>query len=250
VPNHKRIKNILLSQPKPIATDSIYLNIVREYGVNIDFRPFIEIKAIDKEEFRKFRIKILESTVIYFCSRVAIDYFFAMCKESNINLSPQITYIFQSEQLALYITKYATIRKRKMLIYERDNKKLATTFNAPENKYIVINANTKNSPILSDIKSKHVTEIPLYNTVPTNLQDLDIDKYDIITFFSPIDVDAFISNFPEFKASDKILATFGVNTTENMKNQGLTPSLIGPIPEAPSMGSLLEMYIKLHNTQG
>jgi uroporphyrinogen-III synthase len=244
----KEIKSILLSQPKPIVTDSLYFNISKEYGIAVDFRPFIEVKAINIDEFRKFRIKILESTVVYFTTRAAIDHFFIMCKECNVTLSPDITYIFQSEQLSLYITKYASIRKRKMLVYDKDAKKLATIFNSQQHRYIIISSNNRNNHILPEIKSNHRTEITVYNTVPTNLQDLDIQKYDVITFFSPIDVDAFIHNFPSFKSENKILATFGTNTTEHMKNYGLTPTLSGPLPGASSMGSMLERYIKSHGS--
>ena len=40
----------------------------------------------------------------------------------------------------------------------------------------------------------------MYDTVPTDLSDLDIESYDIIAFFSPSGVSSLIEQFPELQS--------------------------------------------------
>ena len=40
------VKKILISQPKPTSDKSPYFDIEREYGVNLVFRPFVQVEGI------------------------------------------------------------------------------------------------------------------------------------------------------------------------------------------------------------
>ena len=49
----KKIKTILISQPKPITEKSPYFDLAKNMKVTVDFRPFIHVEAIEVKEFRK-----------------------------------------------------------------------------------------------------------------------------------------------------------------------------------------------------
>ena len=54
-----KIKNILISQPKPEeGIKSPYLDIAAKYDVNVVFRPFIKVKGYTLNEFSKQKIDI------------------------------------------------------------------------------------------------------------------------------------------------------------------------------------------------
>lgn len=243
--NH--INKILLSQPKPITTDSIYFSIAKEYNVEIDFESFIDTQVITPDEFRKFKPKISEATTILFTNKISIDNFFILCKECNIIVSPDIKYIFPSEQISVYINKYIATKKRKVLIYDRDVKKLEKIFESSNlEKYILVTSHQQSNQIINEIKKKELNhiELPIYNLTPASLKHLEINKYDIITFFSPIDVDSFMHNFPSFNAENTLLAAFGINTILQLNKYNLNPEIKAPLPDAPSMGSVLQLYLK------
>ena len=52
------ITNILVSQPEPVCKDSPYARLGVKYELNIDFRPFVEVKPISFAEFRKQKIDV------------------------------------------------------------------------------------------------------------------------------------------------------------------------------------------------
>lgn len=40
------VKKILISQPKPSSEKSPYFDIAKEFGVELDFRPFFKVEGI------------------------------------------------------------------------------------------------------------------------------------------------------------------------------------------------------------
>ena len=53
--NYKRVKTILVSQPKPER--SPYYELEKKYDLQIDWRPFIHVEEVTSKEFRKTRIR-------------------------------------------------------------------------------------------------------------------------------------------------------------------------------------------------
>ena len=51
----KRVKSILVSQPKPER--SPYYELETKYGLQIDWRPFIQVEGVPTKEFRKQRTR-------------------------------------------------------------------------------------------------------------------------------------------------------------------------------------------------
>lgn len=87
----------------------------------------------------------------------------------------------------------------------------------------------------------------MYDTVPTDLSDLDIQSYDIIAFFSPSGVSSLMSNFPDFNQNGTRMAAFGPTTAKAIIEAGLTLDIEAPLPNAPSMTGALDLYLKKAN---
>ena len=66
----KKIKTILISQPKPATEKSPYFDLADKMKLTIDFRPFIHVEAVDVKEFpysedRHFKIYSCYSYISY-----------------------------------------------------------------------------------------------------------------------------------------------------------------------------------------
>jgi hypothetical protein len=60
----KKIKTILISQPKPTTEKSPYFDLAERQKLTIDFRPFIHVEGIGAQEFRQQRIDLAEHTAV------------------------------------------------------------------------------------------------------------------------------------------------------------------------------------------
>ena len=65
--SYKRIKTILVSQPKPER--SPYYELEEKYGLQNDWRPFIHVEGLTSKEFRKQRVRPDEYSAIIFTCR-------------------------------------------------------------------------------------------------------------------------------------------------------------------------------------
>ena len=115
----KKIKTILVSQPKPESEKSPYFDLGKKNKLKIDFRPFIHVEGLTAQEFRKQRIQILDHTAIIFTSRNAVDHFFRLATESRVTVPETMKYFCMSEAIAFYLQKYVVYRKRKVFVGER-----------------------------------------------------------------------------------------------------------------------------------
>ena len=110
----RKVKNILISQPKPSSEKSPYYDIAEKYNLELHFYPFIKVDRLSVKEFRQQRINILDFTAIVFTSRTAVDKFFSICEEMKIVIPEDMKYFCISETVALYLQKYIVYRKRKI----------------------------------------------------------------------------------------------------------------------------------------
>lgn len=74
-----KVSSILISQIRPTDEKSPYFSLAERYNLKIEFRPFIQVDALDYKEFKKQKINVLEHTAIIFTSRNSIDNFFKIC---------------------------------------------------------------------------------------------------------------------------------------------------------------------------
>ncbi|MCD6179737.1 MAG: uroporphyrinogen-III synthase [Bacteroidales bacterium] len=243
-----KFKNVLVSQPKPADVEkSPYYILAKKYRVNIDFHKFIKIEGVKAIDFRKDRIPILDHTAVIFTSRNAVDHFFRLSKEMRAEIPDSMKYFCVSEAIAFYLQKYVQYRKRKIFYGRQSFAQLLE---------IIVKHKTENfllpcsdvsekdlSQILKDNKVKHSKAV-MYQTVSSDLSDIEIDKYDLLVFFSPSGLKSLFANFPDYKQGDTLIAGFGPATCKAVRESGLKLSIEAPTKTAPSMTMAIEQYIE------
>ena len=245
VKKNKKVKTILISQPKPER--SPYYNLENKYDLKIDFRPFIHVEAVEEREFRKTRIRPDEYPAVILTSRNAIEHFFRMCEEMRIKMHQDTKYFCLSEAVAHYLQKFIVYRKRKVFVGKRKIEDLSNYFNKHKNlKFLLPCSNLGSKPVVSFLEDGgfEFQEAMMYRTVSSDLSDLADITYDVLVFFSPLGIQSLYENFPDFKQNETRIAVFGKSTSQAVEDRGLTINIQAPSPETPSMTMALEKYIQ------
>jgi uroporphyrinogen-III synthase len=103
---------------------------------------------------------------------------------------------------------------------------------------------------LLDSKKIKYSKAIMYRTVSNDFTPEEKFDYDMVLFFSPSGIASLLKNFPDFEQNDLRIGCFGQTTAKAVKDAGLRLDLEAPTPEAPSMTSALEQYIKEVNKNG
>jgi len=243
----KKVKSILVSQPKPTSEKSPYFDLAERYNLKIDFRSFIHVKGISVQEFRQSKIDLSKFTALIFTSRTAIDHYFRIAEEMRFTVPDDMKYFCVSESTAFYLQKYIVYRKRKVFYGKGpfDDLVKLTIKHKSENFLIPLSDIHKQSipKKLDEAKIKYTRAI-MYQTVLSDLSDLADIKYDILVFFSPSGIKSLMKNFPDFEQNETLIAAFGPSTAKAVDDAGLRLDIKAPHPKAPSMTMALEQYIK------
>ena len=242
-----KIKTILVSQPAPTDERSPYFELAEKYKLKIDFRPFIEVKGVDGQEFRQERINILDHSAIVFTSRNAVDHFYRMCKELRITVPETMKYFCISESVAYYLQKYIVYRKRKVFIGKQSFSDLMDVIRKHKTeKFLVPCSDIQKGEIPEQLDKAGVkyTNAVFYRTVSSDMSDIKDLKYDMLVFFSPGGIESLKKNFPKFKQGEVCIAAFGPTTAKAVVDNGYRLDLQAPLPEAPSMTGAIELFIK------
>ncbi|MBK7475059.1 MAG: uroporphyrinogen-III synthase [Haliscomenobacter sp.] len=246
---YKRVKTILVSQPKP--EKSPYYELEKKYGLQIDWRPFIHVEGVNAKDFRKYRIRPDEFTAIIFTSKNAIDHFFRVCEEMRVKMSLETKYFCLTEAIANYLQKFIVYRKRKVFYGERNIEDLGASMRKHKNeKYLLpcSNLGAKEVTLFLDENAFNWKDALMYRTVSSDLSDLSDVMYDVLVFFSPQGIESLFDNFPDFKQNETRIAVYGNSTRKAVEDKGLTANIKAPAPEAPSMTRALELYLQKSNT--
>ncbi len=246
----KEVTSLLVSQSRPADENSPYFELARKYNIKVDFRPFIQIDGVPYKEFRKQKVNILDHTAIIFTSRNAIDHFFRICTEARIEVPATMKYFCISEQTANYLQKYIVIRKRKIFTGTKTAVELVELMKKHKKEkflYPCSDVRKNDIPEFMDTEEFSFTEATMYQTVASDLSDLEDVYYDIIAFFSPTGIKSLMDNFPDFKQNNTRIAAFGPTTAKAVEDAGLYLDIQAPLPNAPSMTGALELYIKQVN---
>lgn len=247
----KKVKSILVSQPKPSDDKSPYFTLADRCKLKIDFRSFIHVEPVTLKEFRQQKIDILNHTAVIFTSRNAVDHFFKLCAESKVEIPADMKYFCISEQTANYLQKYIVIRKRKIFTGARTADDLIEILKKHKNeKYIFPCSNIRKNDIPHFLQTNgyKYSEAIIYKTVASDLSDLADVNYDIIAFYSPSGINSLFVNFPDFEQKNTRIAAFGPTTAQAVRDAGLILDIEAPLPNAPSMTGALELYIKKANS--
>lgn len=240
------IKKILISQPQPSGR-SPYQDVAARHGVEITFRSFITIEGLTTREFRDQRINILDHSAIIFTTRKAMEHFFELSKELRLAMPDTMKYFCISEQVALYLQKFITYRKRKVFYPESGNLEglAALIYKHAKEKYFIPAPEEHKTDLqeLLDAKGiEHSTGI-MFRTVPTVLSAEErAEQFDMYIFFTPIGVASLKKNFPNFDQGNIRIAAHGPSTARAVEEAGLRLDLT-PTAEVPSMVVALDEYL-------
>lgn len=246
----KKVKNILVTLPKPDTEKSPYYDLAKKYNVKVDFRSFIHVEGVAAKDFRKEKINIPDYTAIVFTSRNAVDHFFRVCEEMRYEVPAEMKYFCLSETIALYLQKYIQYRKRKIFFGKQTASDLTEVLKKHANEkflYPCSDVAAEETQKFLQQNGYDFTQAVLFKTVCSDLSDLAEVFYDIIVFFSPSSIQSLFKNFPDFKQNNTRIAAFGASTHKGIKEHNLILDIPAPTPNAPSMTMAIEQYIKLVN---
>jgi uroporphyrinogen-III synthase len=247
----KRVKSILVSQPKPER--SPYYELEKKYGLQIDWRQFIHVEPVEGKEFRKQKIKPDEYTAVILTSKNSVDHLFRICDELRITMPQDTKYFCLSEAIALYLQKFIVYRKRKVFIGKRRIEDLENALKKNKKEKFLLPCSNLGAKAVCRYLDEHEydwQDAMMYRTVSSDLSDLSDVKYDILVFFSPLGIESLYDNFPDFEQAETRIAVFGNSTTKAVEDRGLTANIKAPSKEAPSMTMALERYLQVSNKDG
>ena len=242
------IKKMLVSQPQPESGKSPYFEIAKKYGVEIDFRPFIKVEPLSAKEFRQQKVTILDYTAIVFTARTAVDHFFKLSEELRITIPETMKYFCTTETIAVYLQKYIIYRKRKIFYSStgrlEDFVKLIGKH--PKEKYLIPVSDVHKDDLMLSLNTKRINYkiVIMYRTVSNNFTEEEKFDYDLLLFFSPSGISSLLKNFPQFNQNEIRIGCFGPTTAKAAIDAGLRLDIEAPTPEAPSMTTALELFLK------
>ena len=242
------IKKILVSQNAPRVL-SQYQAVSEKYGVTFDFRPFFKIEPLTSREFRAQRINVLDYTAIVFSSRHAIDAFFALAEELRAKIPETMKYFCTTEAVAMYLQKHIVYRKRK-IFFGTGTPESVVALIGPKHKgekFLVAMSDSSSAEALTSLlAANHLqyTTGVFVKSVSQDLKDLDLKSYDMVVFYHPADVKSLQENFPDFEQGEMKMVSYGRSIVRAMEDAGLRIDVKAPSPEAPSVASAIELYLK------
>ena len=245
-----KIKSILVSQPEPELKNSPYNQLMKKWKVKVDFRPFIHVEGKTSREVRQQKIDLSKFSAIILTSRNSVDHFFRIAEEMRYPIPNALKYFCLSEAVAFYLQKYVVYRKRKIYVGGRTFDELADVISKyKDENYLLPGSNVLSTKIIEKLNDLEVrwTKGVFYNTVVSDLSDLENVYYDVLVFFSPSGIESLFKNFPDFKQNNTRIAVFGKNTVKAAENSGLRIDIEAPLPKIPSMSRALDVYIEKAN---
>ena len=246
--NARKVKRILISQPKPSSEKSPYYDIAEKHHVSLDFYPFIKVERVSTKEFRQQRINILDFTAIILTSRTAVDNFFSICEDLKVTIPETMKYFCVSETVALYLQKYIVYRKRKIFFSQTGKVEgLNNPFTKHSKEKFLFPVPEEHNDDIShflDEKKLNYTKSVMYRTVSNEFQEDQKMDYDMIIFFSPLGIQSLITNFPDFTQGDTAMGCFGNTTAKAMEEAGFRLDFEAPRPEYPSVVAALDAFLK------
>ncbi len=245
--NALKIKNILVSQPVPAIPDrSPFQELIDKYHVQIDYRPFIKVVPVNVKEFLSQRVDILSHTAVIFTNRSSIDHFFQISEESRTPVPETMKYFCMTEAIALYLQKYIVYRKRKIFFGKQTFEELMEVVMKHKEEIFLLPLPDSHKPEIPKSMDKlrlKYDKVILSKAVAADLDDLEIDKYDIVALYSPSEIGTLTAKFPEVNGRPMI-AVFGNGTAVAAMEAGLSVRVLAPTPESPSMVKALDLFIQ------
>jgi uroporphyrinogen-III synthase len=242
----KKVQSILVSQPEPDDAKSPYGELASKYKLKIDFRSFIHVEGVDIKEFRKQKINIPDYTAVILTSKNAVDHYFRVAEEVRFTVPDTMKYFCISEAVAFYLQKYVVYRKRKIFHGKQTFPDLMELIKKHKTEKYLLPSSDILVPIIPELLDKagiDYSRAVLFNTVASDLSDLENVFYDLLVFYSPAGIESLFKNFPKFKQNKTLIAAYGESTKKAVEKAGLKLNIAAP-QDAPSMTMAIEKYIK------
>ena len=159
-----------------------------------------------------------------------------------------LKYFCVNESTALYLQHYIQFRKRKIFygnqtfadLIEIMKKHREETYFLPTSNIVT----SEDHPAMMDEAKLNYKKSMLFRTVPSDLKDLDISKYDMLVFFSPAGINSLQINFPDFVQGEVAIGALGAATAKAVTDAGFNLSLNAPTKTAPSITMAIEEYLE------
>lgn len=246
-----KVKNILVSQPRPESEKSPYFDLAKKYALNINFRQFIKVEGLSAIDFRAQRIDILAHGAVILTSKLSVDHYFRVCNEMRITVPETMKYFCINEQTAYYLQKYIQYRKRKIFFGHGTLLDLVDVIRKnKEEKFLLPVSDVHKEQIVEFLDELKITYTKgvFYRTVSADLSDIkNLAEYDVLVFFTPAGIRSLKQNFPQFKQGGTRIAAFGHTAAQCAKQLGYRLDIFAPNPQNPSMTGALDAYIKEAN---
>ena len=242
----KKLKTVLISQPKPTTEKSPYFDLADRQKLTIDFRPFIHVRR-GTTRFSAAAHRLAEHTAVILTSRNAVDHFFRLAADLRFEVPDTMKYFCISEATAFYLQKYVVYRKRKIFFGKHRFQDLMDSIKKHKQEKFLLPCSDlmkPSIPKLLDEASINYTRAMMYRTVCSDLSDLSDVKYDCLVFYSPSGIESLFKNFPDFEQGETRIATFGPTTAKAAEEANLRIDISAPTPKAPSMTMAIEHYIQ------
>lgn len=241
-------KKILIPQTRIEVAHAPYLALADKYGLFVDFHPFTSIHSVPVSEFRKYKQDIIHRrAALLFTNKVAIDRFFGLTEDIKVKLSEDTRYFCATEQLKNYLQKYINMKQRKVLCGSRSIQDIFPKIKKfKELNFLFPCSNTRRKSLYDFFKTNNLSykEVPTYQTKFNDLSHLSDEEYDLILFFSPLEVKAMAEQLPSFRPNNTRVAVFGRATAEAVEQEGWQAHIQAPSPEVPSLAGALDLYFK------
>ena len=248
-----KIKSILLSQPKPAdVTKTPYEALIKKHNVSIDFEKFIKLEEVSASELRQDKVKF-DFTAVILTSRNTIDHFFRIAKEMRYTVPEDLKYFCVSETTALYLQNYIQYRKRKIFYGKQTFADLVEIMKKHKEEKVFLpssNLVTEDHDGMLEAAGLEYEKVVIFRTVSSDLSHVDINKYDMLVFFSPAGIDSLKENFPDFVQTENVaIGGFGQSTCKAIIDAGFTLNFSAGTPEStsPSMNMAIEEFITNEN---
>jgi uroporphyrinogen-III synthase len=154
-------------------------------------------------------------------------------------------YFCMTEAIALYLQKYIIYRKRKIFFGKGTFADLMEVVVKHKDEYFLLPLPDSHKPEIPKSMDKlrlKYNKVILSRTVPADIEGVDIDKYDILAFYSPSEIAALTAKHQNINGRPMI-AVFGNSTAVAAVDAGLKIRILAPTPETPSMASALAAFI-------
>jgi len=241
----KKIK-ILISQPVPGNLNSPFHDLAKKRNVNITFNPFLQIEGETVKNIRIKKISIPKYNSLILTSRNAVNHYFRICDEMRITVPNSLKYFCISEAVSYYLQKYIAYRKRKIYSANNSYEDLIELMEKHESdNFLLVSSDFIKEDFITALDESKINykRGVFFKTVPTNLEKMKINSFNILVFYSPKDIDSLYHNFPNFQQENIKIAVFGKSTEQAAIDAGLNVDIAAPNKKHPSMSMALDDYL-------